>query len=72
MINRHRGNHDGGLGQRIRYQAVPPEAYKAQWMQYGSSETFARRLIDMHAAKDNGLDCAEARTPENTTPTTIR
>ena len=60
------------LGKRIWYQAVPPEAYKAQLMQYGSSETFARRLIDMHAAKDNGLDCAESRTPEDKTPTTFR
>jgi uncharacterized protein YbjT (DUF2867 family) len=60
------------LGKPIRYQAVPPAAYKAQMMQYGASEAFAQRLIDMHTAKDNGLDCAEPRTPENSTPTTFR
>jgi uncharacterized protein YbjT (DUF2867 family) len=60
------------LGKPIQYQAVPPEAYKAQLLQYGASETFAQRLIDMHTAKDNGLDCAEPRTPQNTTPTTFR
>jgi hypothetical protein len=26
----------------------------------------------MHAAKDNGLDNSEQRTPENTTPTSFR
>jgi uncharacterized protein YbjT (DUF2867 family) len=60
------------LGRPIHYQQVPAAAYKAQLIQYGASEHFAQGLIDMHEAKDNGLDSAIARTPENTTPTTFR
>jgi hypothetical protein len=36
-------------------------------MQFGASEVFAQGLVDMHTAKDNGLDHAELRTRENTT-----
>jgi uncharacterized protein YbjT (DUF2867 family) len=60
------------LGKPIRFQPVPGDAYKAQLIRFGASEHFARRLVDMHIAKDNGLDCAEPRTPENTTPTSFR
>lgn len=60
------------LGRPIRYQRVPGEAYKAQLMKYGASEDFAKGLIDMHAAKDRGLDNSEPRTQETTTPTTYR
>jgi uncharacterized protein YbjT (DUF2867 family) len=60
------------LGRPIRYQQVPADAYKTQLMKYGASEPFAQGLIDMHEAKDRGLDHAVARTPENTTPTSFR
>jgi uncharacterized protein YbjT (DUF2867 family) len=60
------------LGKPIRYQQIPGEAYKAQLMKFGASEHFAQGLVEMHAAKDNGLDNAEPRTPENTTPTSFR
>jgi uncharacterized protein YbjT (DUF2867 family) len=60
------------LEKQIRFQPVPGEAYKAQLMKFGASEHFAQRLLDMHAAKDNGLDCGVPRTPENTTPTSFR
>jgi uncharacterized protein YbjT (DUF2867 family) len=60
------------LGRPIRYQQVPADAYKAQLMKRGASEAFAQGLIDMHEAKDRGLDHAVARTPENTTPTSFR
>jgi uncharacterized protein YbjT (DUF2867 family) len=60
------------LGQPIRFQSMPGEAYKAQLMQFGASEAFAQSLVEMHAAKDNGLDSAEPRTAENTTPTSFR
>jgi uncharacterized protein YbjT (DUF2867 family) len=60
------------LGKPIRFQSIPGEAYKAQLMKFGASEKFAQRLVDMHAAKDNGLDSTEPRTPENTTPTSFR
>jgi uncharacterized protein YbjT (DUF2867 family) len=59
------------LGKPIRFQTVPGEDYKAQLMRFGASEHFAQRLLVMYAAKDNGLDNAEPRTPENTTPTSF-
>jgi hypothetical protein len=37
-----------------------------------SAQVSAQSLVDMHAAKDNGLDSSEPRTPENTTPTSFR
>ena len=60
------------LEKPIRYVQVPADAYKSQLMQYGASEHFAQRLVDMMVAKDKGLDSAERRTPDNTTPTTFR
>lgn len=60
------------LGRPIRFQQVPAAAYKAQLVQYGASEDFAQGLIDMHAAKDHGLDNTIPRTAENTTPTRYR
>jgi uncharacterized protein YbjT (DUF2867 family) len=60
------------LGKPIRYQAVTAEAYKAQLMSRGASEAFAQGLVDMFAAKDNGLDNHESRTAGNTTSTTFR
>lgn len=60
------------LGKPIRFQSVPGEAYKAQLIKFGASEAFAQGLVEMHEAKDNGLDNTEPRTPENTTPTSFR
>jgi uncharacterized protein YbjT (DUF2867 family) len=60
------------LGMPVRFQPVPYEAYKKQLVQYGASEEFAASLVEMHEAKDKGLDNAEPRTPENTTPTSFR
>jgi uncharacterized protein YbjT (DUF2867 family) len=60
------------LGRAVRYQQVPAEAYKAQLLKYGASEDMAQGLIDMYAAKDAGLDNAEPRTVETTTPTAYR
>lgn len=60
------------LGQPIRFQSVPGDAYKAQLMQYGANAVFAQGIVDMMAAKDQGMDNAEPRTAENTTPTSFR
>jgi len=60
------------LGKTIRFESVSGEAYKAQLIRHGASESFAQGLVEMHAAKDNGLDQSEPRTPANTTPTTFR
>jgi uncharacterized protein YbjT (DUF2867 family) len=60
------------LGKPIRFQSVPDEAYKAQLVKLGANDNYAQRLVDMFVAKNNGLDNAELRTPENTTPTSFR
>lgn len=60
------------LGRPIRYEQLPAAAHKAQLIKFGASEAFAQGLLDMHAAKDHGLDLSEPRTPENTTPTHFR
>jgi uncharacterized protein YbjT (DUF2867 family) len=60
------------LGKAIRFQRVSGEAYRLQLIQHGANETFANGLAEMFAAKTNGLDDAEPRTAENTTPTTFR
>jgi uncharacterized protein YbjT (DUF2867 family) len=60
------------LGRPVRYEQIPADAYKAQLMKYGASEAFAQGLIEMHEAKDRGLDHAVERTPENTSPTSFR
>jgi uncharacterized protein YbjT (DUF2867 family) len=60
------------LGRPIRYQQVPEDAYEAQLLRFGASEDFARGLLEMHRAKDRGLDLSEPRTAENTTPTTFQ
>lgn len=60
------------LQKPIRFQQVSLEDTKAQLMEMGANPAFAQDYVAMFAAKDNGLDNAEARTPENTTPTTFR
>ncbi len=60
------------LGKPIRFQPISGDAYKAQLVQYGASAVFAQGLVDMMSAKDQGMDNAEPRTAENTTPTSFR
>jgi uncharacterized protein YbjT (DUF2867 family) len=60
------------LGKPVRYQQISFEAYKAGFIERGMSDAMAQGMADMAAAKNDGLDNAEPRTPENTTPTTFR
>ncbi|GHF18208.1 NmrA family transcriptional regulator [Amycolatopsis deserti] len=60
------------LGRPVRFEPVTAEALTAGLRQQGWSETMARGMVDMMAAKNAGLDNAEPRTPESTTPTTFR
>jgi len=60
------------LGKPIRFQQISGEALKAQLMQSGANEVFAQGIENMFAAKAAGLDNAEPRTAENTTPTSFR
>ncbi len=60
------------LGKPVRYQQVPAQALKDRLTGAGMSEAMAQATADMMVAKDQGLDNAEPRTPESTTPTTFR
>ena len=62
----------GVLGKPIRYQQVPFEAFEAQLRGQGMSDAFVRGFVAMMRAKAEGVDTAQPRTPEGTTPTTFR
>ena len=60
------------LDQPVRYQQIPAEALKNRLTGAGMSDAMAQATVDMMVAKDQGLDNAEPRTPESTTPTSFR
>ncbi|GHO94584.1 NmrA family transcriptional regulator [Reticulibacter mediterranei] len=60
------------LGRLIRFQQIPGEAFKADLIQRGMSEAMAQGMLDMMIAKNEGLDNAEPRTLQATTPTSFR
>jgi uncharacterized protein YbjT (DUF2867 family) len=60
------------LGKPVRFQQIPGEALKQRMLDAGVSDAMAQGVVDMWAAKDSGLDNAEPRTPESTTPTSFR
>jgi uncharacterized protein YbjT (DUF2867 family) len=60
------------LGKPVRYQRVSFETYKAGFVERGMSDAMAQGMTDMARAKNEGLDNAEPRTAENTTPTSFR
>jgi uncharacterized protein YbjT (DUF2867 family) len=60
------------LGKEVRFQQTTFEAYKDRFVGVGMSEAMAQGMTDMAWAKNEGLDNAVQRTPENTTPTSFR
>jgi uncharacterized protein YbjT (DUF2867 family) len=60
------------LRKPVLFQQITFEAYRARFIEFGMSEAMAQGMTDMAAAKNSGLDNAEPRTPDNTTPTTFR
>jgi hypothetical protein len=60
------------LGKPIHYEQVPIETFREGLLAQGMSAAFTQGMVDMMAAKNEGLDNAEPRTPESTTPTTFR
>jgi uncharacterized protein YbjT (DUF2867 family) len=60
------------LDRPVRFQQIPFEAYKSRLIEFGMSEAMAQGMTDMAAAKNEGLDNAEPRTSENSTPTSFR
>ena len=60
------------LGRTVRFQQVPVDGFRENLVHAGMSEAMVQGMVDMMVAKDQGLDGAETRTAENTTPTTFR
>jgi uncharacterized protein YbjT (DUF2867 family) len=60
------------LGKPVRFQEMPGETFKARLLQRGMSEAMAQANLDMWDAYNHGLDTAEPRTPQSTTPTSFR
>ncbi|MDT0439318.1 NAD(P)H-binding protein [Streptomyces sp. NPDC005840] len=57
------------LGRPVRYERLPLDELYASLVGYGLDPAFARGVVDMKAAKDQGLDAGVARTPETASPT---
>ncbi len=60
------------LGKPVRFQQSSAESLKARLMELGMSEAMAQGHLDMWTAYNQGLDTAEPRTPQSTTPTSFR
>jgi uncharacterized protein YbjT (DUF2867 family) len=60
------------LGREVRFQQTTFEAYNDRFVGLGMSEAMAQGMTDMARAKNEGLDNAVQRTPENSTPTSFR
>ncbi|HEY5319672.1 MAG TPA: NAD(P)H-binding protein [Galbitalea sp.] len=60
------------LGAAIRFEKGNRETDKQSFVSYGYSDAMAQSMIDMDVAKERGIDNFLARTPENTTPTSLR
>lgn len=60
------------LGKEVRFQQTTFEPYKNQFLGFGMSDAMAQGQTDMAWAKNEGIDNAVQRTPENSTPTSFR
>jgi uncharacterized protein YbjT (DUF2867 family) len=60
------------LGKPVRFQRTSNEAFKSMLLGFGSSEAMAQSMLDMMVAKNEGLDKAEPRNPQSTSPTSFR
>jgi uncharacterized protein YbjT (DUF2867 family) len=60
------------LGKPVLFEQISFEAFKAGFIERGASKAFAQGMLDMVRAKNEGLDNAEPRTRQSTTPTSFR
>lgn len=60
------------IGRPVRFVPIPVETYRTQLIAHGFSASMAEQMVAMAVAKENGLDNAEPRTAESTSPTTFR
>ena len=59
------------LGRQVRFQQTTFEAYKARFVELGMTDAMAQGMTDMAWAKNQGIDNAVTRTPDNSTPTSF-
>ena len=59
------------LGRPVRFEQISSDAFKARLMARGMSDAMAQGNLDMWIAKGNGIDNAEKRTPESSSPTSF-
>src|SRR5438128_475115 len=60
------------LGKPVRFQEIPGDEFKARLLERGTSEAMAQANLDLWVAYGQGLDTAEPRTAQSTTPTSFR
>ena len=60
------------MEQENRFTKSFLEALKSQLTERGATKAMAQGMIDMMAAKNEGLDHSVPRIPQATTPTTFR
>ncbi|QWA12937.1 NAD(P)H-binding protein [Sodalis ligni] len=60
------------LGKLVRFQQIPFDAFKARLLGFGMSEAMAQGMVDMMAAKNEGMDNTVQRTPQSGSPTRFR
>ncbi|MFS8200860.1 NAD(P)H-binding protein [Streptomyces sp. CWNU-52B] len=59
------------FGRPVRYERQPLDELHTALVGYGLDEAFARGVVDMKRAKDEGLDAGVRRTPDTASPTTF-
>lgn len=59
-------------GRPVRYQQIPLEAIKAQFLGRGATESFAQGYVDMFRAKNEGMDNTAVSRVAERTPTSFR
>ncbi|HEU0184383.1 MAG TPA: NmrA family NAD(P)-binding protein [Blastocatellia bacterium] len=60
------------LGRPLNYVQITPDQAYQTFIGIGASHGFAKSLVEMYQALSKPNPIAEARTPETTTPTTLR
>ena len=60
------------IGKPVRFQQIPMAVFRSQLLAGGYSEPMAQAMVDMLDAKTKGLDNAEPRTSQSSTPTRFR
>lgn len=59
-------------GRTVRYQQIPWDQFRGQFLGRGASESFAQGYVDMYRAKAEGMDNAAAEHATGRVPTTFR